>query len=132
MVFAISWSSVASAVQIPIHGMMFQTSISQENNSSTHHDIKYVKANTDSNCHDTSPTEKNSLPHCDLMMVNETSTECSDCALWHCHIYVFSLDIYKPYLDALNADESLEKVHSLYKAQHLKGYWQEILRPPKA
>jgi hypothetical protein len=129
MISIIGWSSVASAVQKPIHSMMmFQNSISQENNFSAHH----VKANTDSNCHDTSPIEKNLLPHCDLMMVNETSSECSDCALWHCQIYVFSLDIYKPYLDALKANGSLEIVYSFYKEQHLKGHWQEILRPPKA
>ncbi len=133
MVFAISWSSFASALQKPMHSMMtFQNSISQENDSSPHHDIQYVKTNTDSNCHDTAFTEKNSLLHCDLMMVNAISSECSECALWHCQIHVFSLDVYEPHLDTLKFDATLATAHSLYKGQHLKGHWQEILRPPKA
>ncbi|WP_312080391.1 hypothetical protein [Acinetobacter schindleri] len=66
------------------------------------------------------------------MMVNAISSECSECALWHCQIHVFSLDVYEPHLDTLKFDATLATAHSLYKGQHLKGHWQEILRPPKA
>ena len=140
MAFVMSWSSVASAVQKPIHSIMMQQAAAQESSSAVHHAMQNAQANTDSNCHDMPAmldakqiAEQNTLPHCDMSMANAMPSQCSDCALWHCQISVFSLDVYQPQqLDAFKSDVTVETIQSRYTEQYLKGYWQEILRTPKA
>jgi len=58
---------------------------------------------------------------------------CEDCNHpSHCQTVSFTLDQNIPELSALSVFERPIHLITAYQARHLAGYWQEILRPPKA
>ncbi|MCU4503536.1 hypothetical protein KTI78_10210 [Acinetobacter sp. WU_MDCI_Abxe161] len=56
---------------------------------------------------------------------------CQDCNPVHCQIVNLALQQALPDLESQFIPIS-SQFSSIYQAQHLAGYWQEILRPPKA
>ncbi|EOQ67195.1 hypothetical protein [Acinetobacter pittii] len=56
---------------------------------------------------------------------------CQDCNPVHCQIVNLALQHALPDLESQFIPIS-SQFSSIYQAQHLAGYWQEILRPPKA
>lgn len=58
---------------------------------------------------------------------------CQDCnSPTHCQTTNFALDQQTPKLSSLVLLELHTHKNTDYQARHLAGYWQEILRPPKA
>ncbi|ENX34378.1 hypothetical protein F889_01656 [Acinetobacter colistiniresistens] len=58
---------------------------------------------------------------------------CQDCnSISHCQSVNLALDPQGPSLGATPFLELNTRTNTDYQARHLAGYWQEILRPPKA
>ena len=63
---------------------------------------------------------------------HQSHIPCHECAQLHCQSLSSSLDtaaiaLFQPLLESNHHSHN-----SIYTAQHVSGYWQEILRPPKA
>ncbi len=73
------------------------------------------------------------LTHCDLS--NSTLKHkdgCQVCEQWHCQMMLVAVELTpNEWLKPL-ATTFKSPLISPYAAQHLQGFWQEILRPPKA
>jgi hypothetical protein len=149
MVFAISWSSVSIAsvnvMQMSMQHeqmmysfsstehqeMMKQASLQQIKN----HCIDMQEHNNDHNQsinHDQQANDLNSCHTQTSQSKHLQAPECQDCALFSCQSSVvwFNSDIPKMVMP-----DHFQNSHSYqvnYQAQHLAGFWQEILRPPKA
>jgi hypothetical protein len=63
--------------------------------------------------------------------LNSHGEHCQDCNPVHCQIVNLALQQAVPDIDSQFIPIS-SQFSSIYQAQHLAGYWQEILRPPKA
>ena len=134
MAFVIGWSSVSVAAAKPIHQQMMMTansSIHSENNN-----IAMNECHTSSLVHAQNTHEHNIKmsgdcthvgPHTDLH-----SGECNECSQLHCQSLISWIYIQTPQLSHLNVIQELPAFHSDYAMQHLTGFWQQILRPPKA
>lgn len=57
---------------------------------------------------------------------------CSDCTQLHCQTLSSYIDSALPISVIALAYDHLQDFDSHYNAQHFSGFWQEILRPPKA
>ncbi|WP_406612577.1 hypothetical protein [Acinetobacter schindleri] len=69
--------------------------------------------------------------HCD----NQASTqqhECLDCSFSACQSMMSWLNTESQPLTILHPYEANTALSFPYTARHLSGYWQDILRPPKA
>lgn len=194
MALVIGWSSVAFAVQKPIHLLMMNTAPNAENSvrlqtdqgqphaaaikaadaakaevqsesnvqaSAPHHAMHTADgpgagqpesvnpaashaASTQPipDCHASMPhAQSSSAPfaaaqasmHCQTDMQQMSSkAQCADCALWHCQIASLSLDMHPVQLNAPELYVLADQPNTLLSAEHLPGYWQELLRPPKA
>lgn len=68
----------------------------------------------------------------DGQLNHQLHVKCQDCAQIHCQS--LSSDVHHHVLNLTQplmiANRNIG--HSVYNAQHLSGYWQEILRPPRA
>ncbi len=62
-------------------------------------------------------------------MVN--GEHCQDCNPVHCQMVNLALQQAVPDIESSSIPIP-SQFSSIYQAQHLAGYWQEILRPPKA
>lgn len=76
-----------------------------------------------------------SLKDCHTQLIQTQQAQhasCQDCTLFSCQssIVWFNADI--PELSPPDHLYNLSPISKDYKAQHLAGHWQEILRPPKA
>mgnify|MGYP007104452523 CR=1 FL=1 len=79
--------------------------------------------------HGASPSAQ--LPDCEQGHDPEQHLNCQDCPPLHCQPGLSYLKIALPELEQASSTFELEPRFHLYHAQHLPGYWQEILRPPK-
>jgi uncharacterized membrane protein len=148
MVFAIGWSGVSiasmkvmpmsmqhqqmmSSMSVSEHQAMMQSASLQK--LENHCDVKLNKLQQNQ------PTDheqqNNNLKSCHTQSIQSkhiAATECQDCALFSCQssIVWFNSDIPK----MVTPDHFQNSHHdpANYQAQHLAGFWQEILRPPKA
>ena len=137
MVFAIGWSSVALASVKYMHQhMMHAASVDQHHNaemtvmSGCHdsistqahmqqHPAEHVKAAHDQDCHQT-------------MTNQQQHFSCNDCVQLHCQSLTVWLDSQISDLVHLEEVQEHPQRNFDYSAQHLTGFWQQILRPPKA
>ena len=127
MVFVIGWSgvSVASAKSMHLDTTSQQMSVhcqemAKVGNSHPKHQAEH------SSPHDLS--QKMECPS-DL---NKLKDDCPDCIYTSCHSLISWIDVEIPEL-ALPETHTHETILlPNYQAKHLAGYWQEILRPPKA
>lgn len=137
MAFVMGWSSLVFASTMPMHAKMLQQQMA---------DVQQVivvvpeyEYKTQSDCHSATAAvqhqqhnmdaQKN---HCESGLHGSAGKQCADCAQLHCQTLSVWLDtaVTDP-LQYFHPD-TLTNLHSRYTAQHLIGYWQEILRPPKA
>lgn len=157
MTFVMAWSSVASAMMKPEHIAMqwnigstaVQGTTASEN---LHTSDRYpvMMENTRmgmSDCHDaaqfaqvqdhqTTNTHASdtslSNSHCDDAQQQALQGDCHECALWHCQNVIPALDGMANIFIKHPLEIDNPALIDRYQAQHLHGFWQEILRPPKA
>lgn len=134
--FVIGWSSVVLASAQPMHQqMMTELSVKQNHvemlaMSNCHeaqtsqvqvkHDSSsHVQIQVDQDCH---PSIKDQMQH----------ASCNDCAQLHCQSLSTWLDVQTVKLFSAEEIQQRQQLNFDYSAQHLNGFWQQILRPPKA
>ena len=134
--FVIGWSSVVLASAQPMHQqMMTELSVKQSHAemlamSNCHeaqvlqvlikHDASsHVQIQVDQDCH---PSTKDQMQH----------ASCNDCAQLHCQSLSTWLDVQTVKLFSAEEIQQRQQLNFDYSAQHLNGFWQQILRPPKA
>lgn len=137
MVFIMSWSGVAVASVKNMHAGMMQNTVQSmshlavqspcHKNDMQHADVQNtqhnLKHNSDSmmHCHQEAASHSPAIPQ-----------SCQDCHQLHCQ----NLNSYVEHVIPALAQQAVSAAnivsHPDYKAQHLAGFWQEILRPPKA
>ncbi|OTG80578.1 hypothetical protein B9T33_09135 [Acinetobacter sp. ANC 5054] len=155
MAFVMGWSSVVSAQQNIMHEQMMmshaQTETTQAENSLSESDSQHNMADchktvshsatsmahhnsnlsTNDHCHDQmlkhSQSQTDSLDHHGSI----NNTDCQDCALWHCQMSTTYVDTALISLQSLKISPYPNTPKFIFKGQHLKGHWQEILRPPQ-
>ena len=145
MAFVMGWSSLVFASTMPMHAKMLQQQMADVQQATavvvSEHEQHQRVDKTQSDCHSTTAAiqhqqhnvhmdaQKN---HCQSDLNSNAVKQCADCAQLHCQTLIVWLDT--AVADTLQhlPPEALTNLHSRYTAQHLLGYWQEILRPPKA
>ncbi len=60
------------------------------------------------------------------------SHHCQDCSLSMCQSLITWLSIEALYLSAPLSSQAVQPIITDYQMRHLSGFWQQILRPPKA
>lgn len=137
------WSGIVQALAAPMHQMMqlsMQAATSEQ--SSAHEagmqsmpDCHQTKSSSPVSGHQmhmvqTDMTAKSNC-HASDMLQNK-QVQCQECAQYHCQTTLTLLDVEPLAVVQLEAALVQSSPHFRYQAQHLVGYWQEILRPPKA
>lgn len=117
------------------HGSVHQISQAQQ------HLTEHVASSMSmSDCHQqssqsshTGATKAMPLTHCDLSNTTLKHKDgCQVCEQWHCQMMLVAVELVpNEWLKPLSVTFKSSLI-SPYAAQHLQGYWQEILRPPKA
>ena len=137
MVLIMSWSGVAVASVKNMHAGMMQNAV-QPFQHSPHempcHDtaMQHVKAQHIQ--HDLKHTDQ-TLMHCDQqdqLSFTTISHACQDCHQLHCQNLNSYVEHVIPELPQQAVFVAISDSHPDYNAQHFAGFWQEILRPPKA
>ncbi|MNR91915.1 hypothetical protein D3C72_229350 [compost metagenome] len=137
------WSGIAQASAAPMHQMMQLSMQAATSEQSSAHE---AGMQTMQDCHQT----KSSIPvsehqmhmaqsdmttksncHASNMLQNK-QVQCQECAQYHCQTTLTLLEVESLALVQLEVALAQSTPHFRYQAQHLVGYWQEILRPPKA
>ncbi|TCB49628.1 hypothetical protein E0H80_11600 [Acinetobacter sp. ANC 4779] len=137
MVFAIGWSSVTFASAKPMHQQMISELMLQHKHSmpmttmSGCHDSVSTQAHTSQHSaeHLTAPSEQDCYQ---TMMDQQQHFSCNDCVQLHCQSLILWLDSETIAFLNLNNIQQHPQHNFNYSAQHLTGFWQQILRPPKA
>lgn len=124
MVFAIGWGamSVASANSMHLIQMQQQPCAKQRVHGDQHASQMAIIEHA---------THAPASQHCD----NQASTqqhECLDCNFSACQSMMSWLNTESQPLTILHPYEANTALSFPYTARHLSGYWQDILRPPKA
>ena len=134
--FVIGWSSVVLASAQPMHQqMMTELSVKQNHAEMLamsncheaqispapvkHDSSSHVQIQVDQDCH---PSIKDQMQH----------ASCNDCAQLHCQSLSTWLDVQTVKLFRAEEIQQRQQLNFDYSAQHLNGFWQQILRPPKA
>ena len=137
MVFAIGWSNAVLAFEQPMHQqMMSELTIQHEDK---------MPMTTMSGCHDAVKTQPHMQQHpveqvdvshdldCHQGMSDQQQHfSCNDCLQLHCQSLSLWLDSQAHPLVHVQAIQEHPQLNFAYSAQHLSGFWQQILRPPKA
>ncbi|CAB1216841.1 hypothetical protein [Acinetobacter bouvetii] len=137
MVFAIGWSNAVLASEQPMHQQMMRAIVmdhqqaaasempdchqdSKESLMGQYHSVEHVTVlQQDQDCHQHMTDHKQHL-------------SCNDCLQLHCQSLSIWLDSQTPDLVQIEAIQAHPVLNFDYTAQHLSGFWQQILRPPKA
>ncbi len=128
------WSGIAQASAAPMHQMM-QLSMQAATDMQSMPDCHQTKSSSPVSGHQmhmaqTDITAKSNC-HASDMLQNK-QVQCQECAQYHCQTMLTLLDVEPLAVVQLEAALVQSSPHFRYQAQHLVGYWQEILRPPKA
>ena len=128
------WSGIAQASAAPMHQMM-QLSMQAATGMQSMPDCHQTKSSSPVSGHQmhiaqTDITAKSNC-HASDMLQNK-QVQCQECAQYHCQTMLTLLDVEPLAVVQLEAALVQSSPHFRYQAQHLVGYWQEILRPPKA
>jgi len=143
MVFVISWSSVAFASVKPLHQQMMDESAAikhqptaMANCHQSQHTLPHMQQHSaehdqhhftvhhiepDSDCHQHTSDHD-----------HQQHFSCNDCVQLHCQSLTTWLDAQIPSFVHLTSVQEQPQLNADYSAQHLSGFWQKILRPPKA
>lgn len=127
MVFSIACSSVSVASsKVMIHQQLdnqkthcqhVKTSHAEHTSMSTH--AQHVIAVSEPNC----DVERQTTSH---------HVNCPDCSVMLCQAHLLGISAQLPQFDSPALLFGLASANFNYQAQWSSGYWQEILRPPKA
>ena len=136
MAFVIGWSSAVFAVVKPVHqSMMTELSVKQSHAEmlamSNCHEAQTLQVliQHDASQHTQSPVALD----CHLSANEQMQhASCHECAQLHCQSLSTWLDVQTIKLFNLEEIQQLQQFNFDYSAQHLNGFWQQILRPPKA
>ena len=128
------WSGIAQASAAPMHQMM-QLSMQAATDMQSMLDCHQTKSSSPVSGHQmhmaqTDITAKSNC-HASDMLQNK-QVQCQECAQYHCQTTLTLLEAELLAVVQLEAALAQSSPHFRYQAQHLVGYWQEILRPPKA
>ena len=128
------WSGIAQTSAAPMHQMM-QLSMQAATGMQSMPDCHQTKSSSPVSGHQmhmaqTDITAKSNC-HASDMLQNK-QVQCQECAQYHCQTTLTLLDVEPLAVVQLEAALVQSSPHFRYQAQHLVGYWQEILRPPKA
>lgn len=128
------WSGIAQASAAPMHQMM-QLSMQAATDMQSMPDCHQTKSSSPVSGHQmhmaqTDITAKSNC-HASDMLQNK-QVQCQECAQYHCQTTLTLLEAELLAVVQLEAALVQSSPHFRYQAQHLVGYWQEILRPPKA
>ena len=136
MVFAIGWSTAALASEQLMHEQMMHSSAVEHLQTASkdmpdchdslsvhsqiqHHPVEQLKVQHDQDCHQG-------------MADHQQHFSCNDCLQLHCQSLTLWLDSQAHPLVHLQAIPEHQQLNFYYSAKHLSGFWQQILRPPKA
>ena len=143
MAFVMGWSSLVFASTMPMHAKMLQQQWGDRQQVAAvvvpEHKQHHV-AKTHPDCHSTMAVQHQQhnahmdaqKNHCESGLQSSAVKQCADCAQLHCQTLTVWLDTSVAESLQQPSPDALTNLHSRYTAQHLIGYWQEILRPPKA
>lgn len=127
MIFIIGWSGVSNAALQNMHiAMMMQHTPSESVAVISQHEL----------IHDVL-TQESAQNHCELatqQLENALNhhVPCQDCIYFSCHVPIIGISSDIPMLEKPWHNSNSYFLPSDYQAQHLTGFWQKILRPPKA
>src|SRR5690606_27114212 len=97
------------------------------------HCLDMVKASTSHAMHESAHNSDQDLTQADCFPdMPQHSPDCLDCGTTACQSLITSLPIAAPELSVPDRSYPEKFRLSAYHGKHLAGYWQEILRPPKA
>ena len=128
------WSGIAQASAAPMHQMM-QLSIQAATGMQSMLDCHQTKSSSPVSGHQMhmAQSDMTAKSNCHASdMLHNKQVQCQECAQYHCQTTLTLLDVELLALVQLEAALVQSSPHFRYQAQHLVGYWQEILRPPKA
>ena len=128
------WSGIAQASAAPMHQMM-QLSIQAATGMQSMPDCHQTKSSSPVSGHQMhmAQTDMTAKSNCHALdMLQNKQVQCQECAQYHCQTTLTLLDVEPLAVVQLEAALVQSSPHFRYQAQHLVGYWQEILRPPKA
>ena len=143
IILVMGWSGIAQASAAPMYQMMqlsMQAATSEQ--SSAHAtgrqsmlDCHQTKSSSPVSGHQMHMAQTDMIAksncHASDMLQNK-QVQCQECAQYHCQTTLTLLDVEPLAVVQLEAALVQSSPHFRYQAQHLVGYWQEILRPPKA
>ncbi|WP_130804574.1 hypothetical protein [Acinetobacter ihumii] len=134
MVFMMSWSGVAVASVKNMHVGMMQSIVQpiQHLSKKSPCDDPHIHANKMQ--HDLAHTPQDKM-HCDQqpqLHSSNISVSCQDCHQLHCQNLNNYVEHVIPTLPEHTVFAAMATPPSDYNVQHFTGFWQEILRPPKA
>ena len=128
------WSGIAQASAAPMHQMM-QLSMQAATGMQSMPDCHQTKSSSPVSGHQMhmAQTDMTAKSNCHASdMLQNKQVQCQECAQYHCQTMLTLLDVEPLAVVQLEAALVQSSPHFRYQAQHLVGYWQEILRPPKA
>ena len=128
------WSGIAQASAAPMHQMM-QLSMQAATGMQSMPDCHQTKSSSPVSGHQMhmAQTDMTAKSNCHASdMLQNKQVQCQECAQYHCQTTLTLLDVEPLAVVQLEAALVQSSPHFRYQAQHLVGYWQEILRPPKA
>lgn len=128
------WSGIAQASAAPMHQMM-QLSMQAATGMQSMPDCHQTKSSSPVSGHQMhmAQTDMTAKSNCHASdMLQNKQVQCQECAQYHCQTTLTLLDVEPLALVQLEVALVQSPPHFRYQAQHLVGYWQEILRPPKA
>lgn len=100
--------------------------------SSSVHQMESMSA-SGCNEHVASDSHHKNTSDCTSLKADQAQNlSCSDCMQLHCQTLSSYIDSALPISVIALAYDHLQDFDSHYTAQHFSGFWQEILRPPKA
>ena len=128
------WSGIAQASAAPMHQMM-QLSMQAATGMQSMPDCHQTKSSSPVSGHQMhiAQTDITAKSNCHALdMLQNKQVQCQECAQYHCQTTLTLLDVEPLAVVQLEAALVQSSPYFRYQAQHLVGYWQEILRPPKA
>ena len=117
MTLVIGWSGVSIA-QTPMQHDLHTMPCHSE--KITHENMHGGHASDQAICHQSMD-----------LVSHQHGEHCKNCNPVHCQIVNLALQQVVPDVESQFIHDPTQ-FSSIYQAQHLAGYWQEILRPPKA
>lgn len=134
IILVMGWSGIAQASAAPMHQMM-QLSMQAATGMQSMPDCHQTKSSSPVSGHQMhiAQTDITAKSNCHALdMLQNKQVQCQECAQYHCQTTLTLLDVEPLAVVQLEAALVQSSPHFRYQAQHLVGYWQEILRPPKA